>query len=183
MWNRTIVFFGAMNCWLCREIWYGCLKCHRQQRFYFFPFLFTWLDAMIKMSLPLFIFFDVSVELCTLDLLYPWNTNGGFGWTHLCNDKRFHMQGMRNLIASEVNRSVRSNTLRCDLQKKYILGNRPCWSAENIAAFHSNFGTSEVTSRRVRRSSPESLHVYIIAENKHGLLSKDNTLFISTHNK
>lgn len=34
-------------------------------------FFFTWLDVMIKMSLPLFIFFDVSVELYTLDLLCP----------------------------------------------------------------------------------------------------------------
>lgn len=43
MWNRTIVFLGTMNRWLCREIWYGCLKCHHQQCFFlFFSFLLGW---------------------------------------------------------------------------------------------------------------------------------------------
>ncbi len=33
--------------------------------------IFTWVVVSIKMSLPLFIFFDVSVELYTLDLFCP----------------------------------------------------------------------------------------------------------------
>lgn len=43
--------------------------------------IFTWVVVSIKMSLPLFIFSDVSLELYTLDLICPWNMNY-LHWLH-----------------------------------------------------------------------------------------------------
>lgn len=43
--------------------------------------IFKWVVVSIKMSLPLFIFSDVSVELYTLDLVCPWNMNY-LHWLH-----------------------------------------------------------------------------------------------------